>query len=153
MSCLRIMERTAADWKVQLPVPGVLRQAGAVGPSGPRTGCGTDRSYRAAGWKPWAGRDLGVRAPEPGETALSRGEVQFALQAGLLDHHPLARQINGRIAELDGAALSQAEVLHAFRSGLLDDAPPVQIYRPAGTWERPGKFWGTSKPTPWEGLE
>jgi hypothetical protein len=35
--------------------------------------------YRALSGRAWPGRDIGVRAPEDGETALSRGEVEYML--------------------------------------------------------------------------
>lgn len=94
MQCLRIIERTAKEWEVQPPVPGVLRAPGAQRAPGQGPGRRYVGRHRASIGGTWPGKDLGVRAPEPGETPLSRAEVRFAIDVmGILDEFPITHTI------------------------------------------------------------
>ncbi len=84
MSAMRIIQTTAQEWDLQLPVRSVLRPAGVEcaprqAPSVSDVGC----DFEISG-KPFAGRRFGVRAPTPDETPLSVEEVRIGLRAGVL---------------------------------------------------------------------
>lgn len=79
MSSLRIIEQTAAGWGVPVHVPDLLRPPGLERPSRKGLGWSTAGGYRSFQGRTWPGRDLGVRAPDDGETPLSRGEIEFIL--------------------------------------------------------------------------
>lgn len=84
MPSVRIIETTAAQWGVPIPVPGVLHAACADHAPQQATGrshAGRDRALSA---KPWPGISAGVRAPEPWETPLSFEEVAHGVREGLL---------------------------------------------------------------------
>lgn len=84
MPSLRIIQSTAAQWGVPVPVLGVLHAPGALDES-EQAGGGRDAGGdRQVPGRAWPGRDLGVRAPMPGETALSWAEVHHGLREGLL---------------------------------------------------------------------
>ena len=83
MQRMRIVEKTAAQWGVPVPVLGVLHPAGGLDASEQASGsrdAGGDRQIPGC---PWPGRDLGVRPPMPGETALGWAEVHHGLKEGL----------------------------------------------------------------------
>lgn len=69
---------------VFLQVPGMLRAPGFICTS-KQAACGRDvgRDCEVQGCA-WPGRDLGVRCPRPGETALSWSEVHHGMKAGVL---------------------------------------------------------------------
>lgn len=81
---VRIVEKTAAQWGVPLPVLGVLHAPGSFD-APEQTGSGRDAGgdCQIPGCA-WPGHDLGVRAPLPGETALGWAEVHHGLREGLL---------------------------------------------------------------------
>lgn len=81
---MRIVEKTAVQWGVPVPVLGVLHAPGALDASeqaGGRRDAGCDRQIPG---RAWPGRDLGVRAPYPGETPISWAEVHHGVREGLL---------------------------------------------------------------------
>ena len=60
----------------------LLRAAGAQRAPLPGAGAGDAGDHRPLPWRAWPGRDLGVRAPMPGETPLSWDELVVALKGG-----------------------------------------------------------------------
>lgn len=93
MRTMRIIEKTAKEWEVQLPVPGVLHSSGSQRTPSKGSGLRHVGRDRASLGGTWPGRDLGVRAPDPGETPLSRAEVRFAIDVmGILDEFPVVHR-------------------------------------------------------------
>lgn len=70
-----------------LPVrlPAMLRAAGAKYPPQPPAGSRHAGGHSAPPRRTWPGRDLGVRAPFPGETALSWSEIHSAIATGQIE--------------------------------------------------------------------
>lgn len=84
MQRMRIVEKTAAQWGVPVPVLGVLHAAcdfDAPEQAGGGRDVGGDRQIPG---RAWPGCDLGIRPPLPGETGLSWAEVHHGLREGLL---------------------------------------------------------------------
>jgi len=84
MPGLHIIERTAAQWGVPLPVPSVLHAPGAErapgqAPSGRDAGSDCQISRKS-----WPGRGVGVRGPIADETPLSAEEARHGLTRCLL---------------------------------------------------------------------
>ena len=75
----RSTQRTA-----QLPLPGMLHPALAQGPAQPQPPGGDACRDCAHAQGAWPGRDLGVRAPMPGETTLTWAEVHHGMREGPL---------------------------------------------------------------------
>lgn len=122
MQSLRVIERTAQEWGVQLPLPRLLRAPGPerLPRQAPRRR--DARGNPAVSWEPWPGARAGVRKPDPGETPLSLDEVRIARKLKLLEN-----------------------------PDEVDDMPQRIIVCPPGTWERRTAPM-LAKPSPWEGL-
>lgn len=84
MQGMRESRHESALWAVPDAVPGMLHAPGAFDtPQQAARGsdAGSDRQVQGC---TWPGRDFGIRAPLPGETAISWAEVHHAMKVGLL---------------------------------------------------------------------
>jgi hypothetical protein len=54
---------------------GVLHTADSERPSEQSGGCGAAESHLQIPREPWPGASIGIRAPEPGETAIGYAEI------------------------------------------------------------------------------
>lgn len=84
MPAMRSGPAQPAQRPVLHALPRVLRAAGGEHGAGQAPGAGDAGGHCAPQAGAWPGSDLGVRAPFPGECALSWAEVLHGWRAGLL---------------------------------------------------------------------
>jgi len=81
--------RSRLDQPTRRPLPlrlcALLRALGAQRPPHPPAGSSHAGGHCAPPGRTWPGRDLGVREPYPGETALSWSEIHCAIATGQIE--------------------------------------------------------------------
>lgn len=81
---MRVVDDTAAQWGLSVPVRPVLRSFGDECASEQEARLFDVGGNRAKSRVGWAGRNLGVRAPADGETPLSSAEAVVAMRECLV---------------------------------------------------------------------
>jgi hypothetical protein len=84
MPALSILQTTAALWGLPVHLPRVLRSPGAERSPIETARDVNARCHCAIPTFTWPGRNLGVRAPDDGETPLGAAEVWHGVQRGLI---------------------------------------------------------------------
>lgn len=84
MLAMQIIQTTAQQWGVFFQMRKVLLKAGAENKAGQETSQRDACCHCKVSRESWAGRNIGIRKPDIGETPLSPAEMEFAWKKGLV---------------------------------------------------------------------